>query len=147
MRRLLKYLLRGEKHASDRYVYHDLTIEEQMKEWFGRARSNKEMGISIKTTKQQARLTFKEAEMTIEAIHDFPIKQTKMELDKVVKELTDVKERYAEYVESEKKAIPDKEFENIDKLHAKLGYLQSQSEEQEQINSQSNSQNDEGQDQ
>lgn len=146
MRTLLENLLRGERHSTDRYIYYDHTIEEQMKEWTEKALANKEKGIPRKTTIKEAMLTLDEAEITIGAKHSAPIQDTKMELEKVRGKMAEVKESCAHYVESEKKTIPDREYERIDKLEAKLKRMESQAQEHEAINSQLNHQDHERQD-
>jgi len=136
MRTLLENLLRGERHSTDRYIYYDHTIEDQMKEWTQKACTNKEKGIPLKTTIKEAMLTLDEAEITIGAKHSAPIQHTKMELEKVRGEIAEVKESCSHYVESEKKTIPDREYEHIDKLEAKLKRMESQAQEHEAMNSQ-----------
>ncbi|MAE86213.1 MAG: hypothetical protein CMB80_25995 [Flammeovirgaceae bacterium] len=143
MRTLLDNLLKGETHEIDRHIYYDLSIEDHIKEWVETALKNKKRKVPLKSTKKQANLRLDEAERTIHTKHSLDIKLTKADLTPLQNKISDIKNRFSEYVESEKAIIPDELYERIDLLKAKLDKLQAQADEQEEFHSQSKSNDDE----
>ncbi|MER3328265.1 MAG: hypothetical protein RIF34_01715 [Candidatus Kapaibacterium sp.] len=116
----------------------DMSIEDHEKHWFGQANRNISLGISLKDSMRIANLTYDEVTLGIGAKHHPEIHFTKSELTLIRGKIAEIKTKYPDFVESEKKTISDRRFEEIDKLEAKLRRLESQSQEQEQINSQQN---------
>ncbi|MBO6522554.1 MAG: hypothetical protein JJ971_01895 [Balneolaceae bacterium] len=115
----------------ERYVYFNLTTEEMEDRWAEKARTNQQKGISVKETLRQAELTFDEAQLAINSKHYRPIHTIETELSKVQDSLDQVSEHFEDYIESELKIIPDKTYARIDRLHAKVARMQSQSDEHE----------------
>ena len=124
---------------TDRFVYYDVSIQEQCNEFYQQAVANKDANIPLNITVQQAMLRIDEAELTINTKHKYPIQKTTAELEAVQKSLDGIRRRYAEHIESELKDIPDAEFEHIEKIEAQLRKLEAEAEEHAQFQSQPNS--------
>lgn len=138
MRTPLKQLLKGKMLGFDRYIYHDLSIEDYIKEQVKLVHSYKQKGIPFRDANELVLLKLFEAEITIDKKYRHPIYKIESELSQVRTELQNVRAQYDAYVEAERKGLPDKSFDAIDMIEAKLKRLKSQSEEQQKYNSQSN---------
>ena len=138
MNPILKKMLGREKPVSPEFSYHDSGLKEPTDEWFKIGLANKEKGIPLKASIQQAMLVEDKTELDIRSKYYWPMHELSEKMKYKLKELTEIKENYPEYVESEKKILLDKYYEKIDLLEAKLRKLEAQAEEQDEILSQLN---------
>lgn len=127
---LLNNLIPG-RSRGERYVYFSMTTEEMEDRWAEKATMNQQKGISLKDTIRQAELAFEKAQLAINSKHYRPIHSVESELSKVQDSLDQVSKHFEDYVESELKIIPDKNYARIDRLRAKVERMQSQSDEHE----------------
>ncbi len=146
MRTLLSNLLRGEKHTTDRYIYYDHTIEDQVKEAVEKTLINQEKKIPLRTTIEQEMKRLDEAEITIHAKHCQDILNTEKKLDLVRGEISDAKNLFTEHVQAEMEILPDKMYEKIDKVEANLKRMEAQKSEMEEYNVELNNQDHEKED-
>lgn len=145
MNPILEKLLGQEKSVATEFDYHDPTLQKPTQDYFNVALANKAKAIPLEATIQQAMLAEDGTELEIRSKHWLPIHEDSEKIEHKMNKLKDIRERYSEYVESEKEILLDKYFEKIDLLEAKLRKLEAQAEEQEQILSQSNDKDDEAQ--
>lgn len=123
------------KNGDGKYIIYDLTIEDQINEWVKKAKYAIDQGIPMKNVLRQAELQFQEGALGIRTKHDPSILLLKLDIEETEAKLSDIKNRFDEYVEAEKANIPDRVFEGIDKLEARTNKLQAQADEHEQIKS------------
>lgn len=144
MNKLVTSLLQEITNTTGKYEVQNTSVNAEIELWRRKAQSNKKNGIPFKATLKDARLYFKDAEITIKAEHAPEIERVEAELAKIREDLAHAHEHYEQYVHMEKETLPDKMYERIDRLHARQQRLQARIAEQQEFHSLQNPTDHEG---